>query len=155
MSCRMMILRNLIISIKSRDGENTRWLLHTDLHSNSLRFPFYLRDIDKIPRNHLRLLQWRAFLVRKSKRWLGLRDPRHQLEMVELLPGIKYSHYYAQEVEDTGIMMETILPTKEIKDGVNEFLDNGNLRVRIFWQTNLQLFQSTFNEYDEIYRWEE
>ena len=75
--------------------------------------------------------------------------------MVELLPGIKYSHYYAQEVEDTGIMMETILPTKEIKDGVNEFLDNGNLRVRIFWQTNLQLFQSTFNEYDEIYRWEE
>ena len=37
------------------DCENSAWSLHSDLHSNSLRFPFYLRDIDKIPRNHLRL----------------------------------------------------------------------------------------------------
>ena len=149
---RVFVLRQLIFPFKSRDGENNRWLLDTDLHSNSLRFPFYLKDIDKIPRNHLRLVQWRAFLVRKSKRWLGLRDPRHQLEMVELLPGIQYSHYYAKEEDDTGIMMETIVPTKEIKDGVNEFLDNGCLKVRIFWKINQQLFQSTFHEYDEIYR---
>ena len=144
--------RELIISIKSRDGENSCWLLDTDLHSNSLRFPFYLRDIHKIPRNHLRLIQWRAFLVRKSKRWPGLRDPRHQLEMVEFLPGTEYSHYYSQEDSDTGIMMETIVPTKEIKDGVNEFLDNGWLKVRIIWKVNQQLFQSTFHQYDEIYR---
>ena len=90
--------------------------------------------------------------MRKSKRWPGLRDPRHQLEMVEFLPGTEYSRYYSQEDSDTGIMMETIVPTKEIKDGVNEFLDNGWLKVRIIWKINQQLFQSTFHQYDEIYR---
>ena len=28
----------------------------------------------------------------------------------------------------SGIMMETIVPTKEIKDATNEFLENGHLR---------------------------
>ena len=49
-------------------------------------------------------------------------------------------------------MMETIVPTKEINDGVNEFLDNGRIRVRIVWRVNLQLFQSTYHQFDEIYR---
>ena len=40
---------------KGVDNENCSWALETDLHSNSLRFPFYLQDINKIPRNHLRL----------------------------------------------------------------------------------------------------
>ena len=61
--------------------------------------------------------------------------------MVEFLPGIHYSHYYAQEDTDTGVMMETIVPTKEVKEGVNEFLDGGKLRVRILWETQQQLFQ--------------
>ena len=114
----------------------------------------YLKDINKIPRNHLRLIQWRAFLVRKSKRWPGLRDPRQQLEMVEFLPGIQFSHYYAQEETDTGVMMETMVPTKDVKDGVNEFLEDGSLRVRIVWKLNIQLFQSTYHQYDEIYRFQ-
>ena len=41
--------------LQGQDSENSTWLLDCDLHSNSLRFPFYLHDIDKIPRNHLRL----------------------------------------------------------------------------------------------------
>ena len=74
--------------------------------------------------------------------------------MVEFLPGIQYSHYYAQEDTDTGVMMETMVPTKEIKEGLNEFLENGCLRVRILWKTNQQLFQSTYHQYDEIYRFQ-
>ena len=69
--------------------------------------------------------------MRKSKRWPGLRDPRQQLEMVEFLPGIQFSHYYAQEETDTGVMMETMVPTKDVKDGVNEFLEDGSLRVQL------------------------
>ena len=97
-------------------------------------------------------VQWRAFLVRRSRRWPGLRDPRHQLEMVEFLPGIHFSHFYAQEEADTGVVMETIVPTKEVRDGTNEFLENGVLKVRIVWCVNLQLFQSTYHHYDDIYR---
>ena len=48
--------------------------------------------------------------------------------------------------------METIVPTKEIKEGINEFLEDGTLRVRIVWKVNLQLFQSTYHLYDDIYR---
>ena len=106
----------------------------------------YLKDINKIPRNHLRLIQWRAFLVRKSKRWPGLRDPRQQLEMVEFLPGIQFSHYYAQEETDTGVMMETMVPTKDVNDGISEFLEDGSLRERIVWKLNMQLFQSTYHQ---------
>ena len=51
-------------------------------------------------------------------------------------------------------MMETMVPTKEIKKGMNEFLDNGIFRVRILWKTNQQLFQSTYHQYDEIYRFQ-
>ena len=72
--------------------------------------------------------------------------------MVEFLPGIEYSHYYAQEDTDTGVMMETMVPTKEIKEGLNEFQESGCLKVRILWKTNQQLFQSTYHQYDEIYR---
>ena len=129
-------------------------MLETDLYSSCLRFSIFLKDIDKIPRNHLRLVQWQAFLVRKSKRWPGLRDPRQQLEMVELCPGIEYSHYYVQEDTDTGVMMETMVPTKDVKDGVNEFLEEGYLRLRIVWKLNLQLFQSTYHQYDEVYRFQ-
>ena len=92
--------------------------------------------------------------MRKSKRWPGLRDPRQQLEMVEFLPGIEYSRYYAQEETDTGVMMETMVPSKDVKDGINEFLEEGYLRVRIVWKLNLQLFQSTYHQYDQIYRFQ-
>ena len=61
--------------------------------------------------------------------------------------------HYVIHFHGSGIMMETIVPTKEIKDGINEFLENGNLRIRIVWKVNLQLFQSTYHQYDEIYRY--
>ena len=40
----------------------------------------------------------------------------------------------------------------QIKDGTNEFLEEGTnmLKVRIQWEYNHQLFQSTYNQYDEI-----
>ena len=41
---------------------------------------------------------------------------------------------------------------QQIKDGTNEFLEEGTnmLKVRIQWEYNHQLFQSTYNQYDEI-----
>ena len=52
---------------RGRDTEGWAWLLEVDLHSHSLRFPLYLAEPSAIPRNHLRLIAWRAFLVRRSK----------------------------------------------------------------------------------------
>ena len=61
-----------------------------------------------------RFVQWRAFLVRRSKRWRGVRDDREQLELIEFQPGTVYKYYYTQEESDSGIMMETNIATKEV-----------------------------------------
>ena len=37
-----------------------------------------------------RFAQWKAFLMRKSKRWRGLRDDREQIELIEFQPGHVY-----------------------------------------------------------------
>jgi hypothetical protein len=71
--------------------KDSNWILETDLYSSSLRFSIYLKDIkinsvESIPGEDIRMIK--------------LRDPRQQLEMVELLPGIQFSHFY------TGVMMD-------------------------------------------------
>ena len=62
-----------------------------------------------------RFVQWRSFLVRHSKRWRGHREEREQLELVDFQSGNLFSRYYFQDESDQGVMMETTLPTKEVK----------------------------------------
>ena len=61
-----------------------------------------------------RFVQWRAFMIRRSKRWRGVRDDKEQLELVEFQPGTIYKYYYTLEESDPGVMMETNLATKEV-----------------------------------------
>ena len=63
-----------------------------------------------------RYVQWRSFLVRRSRRWRGHRDDRDQLELVEFQPGIHYKFYYSQDESDQGVIMETNLPTKDVRN---------------------------------------
>ena len=63
----------------------------------------------------LRYVQWRAFLVRRAKRWRGHRDDKEQMELVEFQSGNLFSHYYFQDDSDQGVMMETTLSTKEVR----------------------------------------
>ena len=53
-------------------------------------------------------------MIRRSKRWRGVRDDKEQLELVEFQPGTIYKYYYTHEESDPGIMMETNLATKEV-----------------------------------------
>ena len=68
-----------------------------------------------------RFVQWRAFMVRRSKRWRGVRDDKEQLELVEFQPGTIYKHYYTLEDFDPGMMMETNIATKEVSHVVLKF----------------------------------
>ena len=43
-----------MVSVTQKDSDNRRWTLESDLHSVSLRFSLLFKDINKIPRNHLR-----------------------------------------------------------------------------------------------------
>ena len=53
-------------------------------------------------------------MVRRSKRWRGVRDDKEQLELVEFQPGTIYKHYYTLDDSDPGMMMETNIATKEV-----------------------------------------
>ena len=53
-------------------------------------------------------------MVRRSKRWRGVRDDKEQLELVEFQPGTIYKHYYTLDDADPGMMMETNIATKEV-----------------------------------------
>ena len=64
---------------------------------------------------HLRFVQWRSFFVRRSKRWRGHRDEKEQLELVDFQSGNVFSRYYFQDESDQGVMMETTVPTKEVR----------------------------------------
>lgn len=66
-----------------------------------------------------RFVQWRSFLVRRSKRWRGHRDEREQLELVDFQSGNLFNRYYFQDESDQGVMMETTVPTKEVGNTIN------------------------------------
>lgn len=141
------------IAVVGTDADAANWALETDTHSSFMRFSLLFLDINKIPRNHLRLVQWRSFLVRHSKRWRGHRDEKEQIELVDFQSGNVFSRYYFHDESDQGVMMETTIPTKEVKDGISEFLeDNAFIRVRIQWEYSHQLFQATVHQYDDIVR---
>ena len=70
-----------------------------------------------------RFVQWRSFLVRRSKRWRGLRNrDNERREMVEFQsPGNLFARYYTHDDSDQGVMMETTVPTKEVmRKGVSQ-----------------------------------
>ncbi len=64
------------------------------------------KDVHNVPRNHLRYVCWSAYLLRYNTK-TGLLDPI----TTQHAP---YSHYYAQEELDDGIMMETDVTVKEV-----------------------------------------
>ena len=68
-----------------------------------------------LPTFNFRFVQWRSFLVRRSRRWRGHRDDREQVELVEFQPGTIYKFYYSQDESDQGVIMETNLPTKDVR----------------------------------------
>ena len=73
--------------------------------------------------NVSRFVQWRSFLVRRSKRWRGLRNrDNERREMVEFQsPGNLFARYYTHDDSDQGVMMETTVPTKEVmRKGVSQ-----------------------------------
>ena len=42
------------VSVTKKDSDDRNWTLESDLHSVSVRFSLLFKDINKIPRNHLR-----------------------------------------------------------------------------------------------------
>ncbi|KAK2575618.1 hypothetical protein KPH14_011322 [Odynerus spinipes] len=125
------------------DRDKQAWVVRADLHSETVRLHLVYKDINHVPRNHLRYVNWSAYLLRGE-------DP----DTVAIgLPGGPFSRYYAQESADEGIIMETNLDTNEIKDNHCPFLtDKKQLRIRLEWNESHLLFQATYHKYDDVCR---
>ena len=87
-------------------------------------------------------------MIRRSKRWRGVRDDREQLECVEFQPGNIYKYYYTLEDSDPGIMMETNLATKEVSG-----IKTNNLFEKFLSRTMFRLVSDFFkNCYYSFFR---
>ncbi|XP_046663090.1 uncharacterized protein LOC124355986 [Homalodisca vitripennis] len=88
------------------DRDKQAWCIKSDCHSDTVRLHMVYKDIHNVPRNHLRYVCWMAYLLRYDE---------ETREMVpKPLPGAPFSHYYAQENSDEGIIMETDVGVKEV-----------------------------------------
>ncbi|CAB4064206.1 unnamed protein product [Lepeophtheirus salmonis] len=127
---------------------------HYILIKNEL-FDTNLRISIRVKSTTCKFIQWKSYLVRRPKKWRGLRDDKEQRELVDFQSGSVFSRYYCQDEFDPGVIMETTIPTKDIKEGLSEFLEDENtMRIRIQWDYNYQLFQSTFHQYDDVYKYQ-
>ncbi|CAG9135901.1 unnamed protein product [Plutella xylostella] len=127
------------------DRDKQAWALRCDTHSDTVRLHMLYRDVQHVPRNHLRYVSWRAWLVRAAP-GAGEAD-------AEPLPGAPFAHYYAQESADEGLMMETALRVDELTRPAGAFLHaGGDLRVRLEWGDTYLLFQATYHVYDDLCR---
>jgi hypothetical protein len=91
-----------------------RTTLHLRFFQHFIWYSFNI-IFEILPTFNFRFVQWRSFLVRRSRRWRGHRDDREQVELVEFQPGTIYKFYYSQDESDQGVIMETNLPTKDVR----------------------------------------
>ncbi|XP_071444417.1 uncharacterized protein [Hetaerina americana] len=133
------------VSPQCYDRDKQAWIIRTDTHSETVRLHMVFKDVQNVPRNHLRYVCWTAYLLRLH----------HKSGMVEpvALPGGPFSHYYAQDVSDEGIIMETDIPVKEMREPDCPYLtEKGQVRVRVEWGECHLLFQATYHKYDDVSR---
>lgn len=131
------------VTAQCYDREKQAWSLKSDCHSDTVRLHMVYKDVQHVPRNHLRYVCWTAYLLRYNK--------GHMETCV--LPGAPFSHYYQQEPTDEGIIMETDLTVKALRDPGCEYLaEKGQLRVQVEWEESHMLFQATYHKYDDVSR---
>ncbi|KAF6216296.1 hypothetical protein GE061_000636, partial [Apolygus lucorum] len=88
-------------------------------------------------------VSWTAYILRYHK---NLVEPIP-------IPSAPFSHYYAQDVSDEGIIMETEITIKELREPGCPYLnEKGQLRVQVEWEESYLLFQATYHKYDDIYK---
>ncbi|XP_039277029.1 uncharacterized protein LOC111043531 [Nilaparvata lugens] len=127
------------------DRDKQAWSIKSDCQSETVRLHMVYKDIHNVPRNHLRYVCWTAYLLR-------FHGKSGHVEPVPL-PGAPFSHYYAQESSDEGIIMETDIGVKELREPNCPYLtDKGQLRVQVEWEESYLLFQATYHKYDDVSR---
>lgn len=127
------------------DRDKHAWSIRSDCQSETVRLHMVYKDIQNVPRNHLRYVCWTAYLLRYHGK-------TGHVEPVPL-PGAPFSHYYATDATDEGIIMETDISVKELRDSGCPFLtDKGQLRVQVEWEESYLLFQATYHKYDDVSR---
>ncbi|XP_050442490.1 uncharacterized protein LOC126846747 [Adelges cooleyi] len=127
------------------DRDKHAWSIRSDCQSETVRLHMVYKDIQNVPRNHLRYVCWTAYLLRYHGK-------TGHVEPVPL-PGAPFSHYYATDATDEGIIMETDINVKELRESGCPFLtDKGQLRVQVEWEESYLLFQATYHKYDDVSR---
>lgn len=127
------------------DRDKQPWCVEADLEADCVRLKLYYSELQHIPRGHLRYVAWNAYLIR--------RQPGSGARESVLVLRAPHSSYCVQDGMDVGVVMETDVTVREIRESAGMYLDgSGNLTVHVEWLDSQLLFGSTYHKYDDIAR---
>lgn len=127
------------------DRDKQPWCVEVDLGSDCVRLKLYYAELQHIPRGHLRYVAWNAYLIR--------RQPGSGARESVLALRAPHSSYYVQDGMDVGVVMETDVTVREVRESASMYLDgSGSLTVHVEWLDSQLLFGSTYHKYDDIAR---
>lgn len=126
------------------DREKQGWCVEADMEGEFLKLKLFCSDLHLVPRSHLRYVSWNAYVMRRHTN-----SATKDSILVICAP---HWSYYVQDGMDMGMIMETDIPIKDIKESPNLYLEsNGNLTVHIEWLESILLFNSSYHKYDDIF----
>ncbi|XP_064466638.1 uncharacterized protein LOC135377855 [Ornithodoros turicata] len=127
------------------DRDKQAWCVEADLDSDVVRLKLFYADLHHVPRGHLRYVAWNAYLIR--------RDPDSGARESVLAVHAPHSCYYVQDGMDVGVVMDTDVSVREIRESASMYLDSsGHLTVHVEWLDSQLLFGATYHKYDDIAR---
>lgn len=87
------------------DRDRAGWCVETDAEAEFLRLKLFFADLASVPRNHLKVVSWNAYVVRDGN--------GGNKESVIVL-NAPHQGYYVQDGVDMGVVMETNIPVTQV-----------------------------------------
>ncbi|XP_076370439.1 uncharacterized protein LOC143256717 [Tachypleus tridentatus] len=132
-------------SVNCYDRDKQGWCIESDLEGELVKLKLFYCDLHHVPRNHLRYVSWNAYIIRQ--------DPSTRTRESVIVLNVPHWSYYIQDGVDMGIVMETDIPVRKIRNTSNGYLGtNGQLTVHIEWLESLLLFGAIYHKYDDLCR---
>ncbi|XP_054710150.1 uncharacterized protein LOC129219863 [Uloborus diversus] len=127
------------------DRDKQGWCVEADLEGEQLRLKLFYSDLHNVPRNHLRSVSWNAYVVRDH--------PSTGTKESVIVLNAPHNNYYVQDGVDTGVIMETNIPVRQVREMNSAYLENNtHLTVHIEWLESMLLFSALYHKYDDVCR---
>ncbi|XP_035207201.1 uncharacterized protein LOC118182039 [Stegodyphus dumicola] len=127
------------------DRDKQGWCVEADMECEFLRLKLFYSDLHNVPRNHLRSVSWNAYVIRDH--------PSTGTKESVIVMNAPHNSYYVQDGVDMGVIMETNIPVRQVREMNSAYLENNtHLTIHIEWLESMLLFSALYHKYDDVCR---